>query len=36
MEMLIFYVVLVHELSPLIKYVIYQLSYVVHVGQDPN
>ena len=31
-----FYIVLVHELLPLIKYVIHQLSSVVYVGQDLN
>ena len=32
----IFFIVPVHELSPLIKYVIHQLSSVVYVGQDSN
>ena len=36
MEMLIFYVELVHELSPLINMSSIKLSYVVYVGQDPN
>ena len=37
MEMLIFYVELEHELSPLIiDMSSIKLSYVVYVGQDPN
>ena len=36
MEMLIFYVELVHELSPLIKYVFHQTVLCLYVGQDPN